>query len=890
MCIRDRARTIHPVLDLTLLVVLARFALTTGLRGPAYWFVGSAVLAQLAADLGEAAHQLTDRGPALGGAVDAVRLAVYLLFGLAAMHPSMTRLAEPGPDRAHRFSRRRLAGLGGLVLASPVVLTVEAARGRYGEVGFIAVASVAISVLVLARMGWLVMSLGATASSERTLRSAAADLAAAPDRRSIYAAAIEAAARLVSDQARVHLAMWSAADVVATAFTDGADQARAPAAGGQPVDGTGPAAGRQPGVPLTLPELDAVLNGPGAGEDRDQRHTEVLPILVLQELVGAFVLLSDKPPSPPLRDAVDALGSQLGLALERLALSDDLYQRRGEARFRSLVHNSSDVITVLDTDSTVRYHSPSLRRVLGYDGDDLLGTRLLDIVHPTDVPLALTLFEESPGAPGDGGGSPIALRARRADGSWVDLEAIGDNLLGDPNVRGIVVTLRDVSDRKALERTLTYQTFHDSLTGLANRALFSNRVDHALARRDRRDFEVAVLVLDLDDFKTVNDSLGHAVGDELLEGVAARLGSSLRPADTTARLGGDEFAVLLEDMTETADAMIAAQRLLGSLRAPFTLEGKSVEISASIGIAVAGREDLRAENLVRNADIAMYLAKSRRKGSYEVFEARMHEAAILRLDMKADLQRAVDHGDFVLHYQPLVALDRRRVVGFEALVRWEHPVRGLLGPADFIPLAEETNLIVPLGSWVLEQACRQARSWYAHHGTTMSVNLSRNQLARPELEGELGEILARTGAPARAVTLEITESAVMHDVDRTVGVLHRLRGLGVRVAIDDFGTGYSSLAVLRHLPIDELKIDKAFVDDVGGTVDDSMLVSTVIDLAKGLGLDTVAEGIEHESQVDRLREMECPLGQGYFFARPLPAQAAGALLQDRPKLPELADS
>ena len=868
----------YPLFDVALLAVAARLTMTTGSRQPAYWFLVVAVVSLLAADIGYAAGQLTGSFD-LGSPFDAGWMGFYLFSALAALHPSMASLGDPGPERGDRSGRRRLAVLGVVVLVAPAVLTVEVSRGRSGDLEFIAAASVVLSALVLIRMGRLLSSLAATAAGERTLRAAAAALAGATDRAGIYAAAIGAVRDVTGDSGRIaHLAMWSSADVVAKFAAAGL--AEREGAGNGPAMSLATvlaAAERQPDVPISLAQLDAILNEPSPGRDGRTPYTEVLPVLVVDELVGAFVLRSDRPLPVPLCRAVETLSTQVSLAIERLVLSDDLHQRRGEARFRSLVHNSSDVITVVDADSTVRYHTPSARPVLGYGTDELLGTRLLDLVHPDHVSLALALFDEA-----SMGVGPVALRARRADGSWVDVEAIGDNLLGDPNVGGIVVTLRDVSVRKELERTLTHQAFHDSLTGLANRALFVDRVEHALRRRGRIAHEVAVLFLDLDDFKTVNDSLGHAVGDELLGGVASRLDGSLRPADTTARLGGDEFAILLEGMAGIDDAFVAAQRLLDSLREPFTLEGKAVDVHASVGIAFADGDTLGSEALLRNADIAMYMAKSANKGSYEVFEPHMHDAAMRRLDVMADLQRAVENGDFVLHYQPIVTLDTRRVVGFEALVRWQHPVRGLLGPAEFIPLAEETNLILPLGRWVLEHACRQARSWHTQLGTTMSVNLSQKQLAQPGLEDEVSEILRHTGVAPGAITLEITESVVMHDVDRTVALLARLRRLGVRVAIDDFGTGYSSLAVLRQLPIDVLKIDKAFVDGVGCNSEDSMLVGTVIELARGLGLETVAEGIEHEDQVERLRELRCSLGQGYFFARPLPARTAAAALLHTP--------
>ena len=868
----DRAISVaYPLADVVLLAVAARVAMTAGSRRPAYWFLGLAIVSLLGADVAYAVTQLSGTFE-LGTPFDAGWLGFYLFSGVAALHPSMATLDKQAPLHEIRPGHRRLAGLGAVVLVAPAVLTVQTIRGDFADLEFIAAASVALSLLVLARMGCLLASLGATAARERTLHAAVAELSKASDRAGIYAAAIAATRALVDDDAAgSHLAMWSGADVVSALVRD--DDIAGRGGGGTP-----PVA--KPGTPLSLPELDAVLNAPN-GEGRPSGHTAVVPVVVQEELQGALVVISRRPLAPPVFHALETLSGQLGMALERSALSDDLHQRRGEARFRSLVNNSSDVITVIDADTTVRYQTPSVGLVLGFDVDELLGTRLIDLVHPADVSRALALLDEEKWpAPGS---AAVEMRIRRADDSWVDVEAIGDNLLGDPNVGGIVVTLRDISERKAFEETLTHQAFHDSLTGLANRALFTDRVEHALRRRSSGPHAVAVVFLDLDDFKTVNDSLGHAAGDELLVGVAQRFAACLRPADTTARLGGDEFAVLLEELEGPDAARAAAQRLIDSLGQPFILEGKAVDVDASAGIAFADAPDIRSEELLRNADIAMYMAKRRAKAGYELFEPRMHEAAIRRLDLKADLQRALDNDEFLLHYQPIVALETERVVGFESLVRWRHPSRGLLGPAEFIPLAEETHLILPLGRWVLEQACRQARSWHAAYGTTMSVNLSRKQLDQQDLVDQVGEVLGRTGVLPDAVTLEITESVVMHDVERTAEVLGGLRALGVKVAIDDFGTGYSSLAVLRQLPIDVLKIDKAFVDGVGGSSADAVLAGTVIDLARGLGLLTIAEGIEEQAQLDCLRGLGCSLGQGYLFARPLPVETALTLLRRLPR-------
>jgi diguanylate cyclase (GGDEF)-like protein len=420
------------------------------------------------------------------------------------------------------------------------------------------------------------------------------------------------------------------------------------------------------------------------------------------------------------------------------------------------------------------------------------------------------------------------------------------------------------------------QAFNDPLTGLANRTLFSDRLEHALARAERSGTQVTVLFLDLDRFKVVNDSLGHAAGDELLIAVAGRLRSCLRKAETAARLGGDEFAVLLEDSRDPDESKRVAERMLAVLRDPFMLHDNEVFITTSIGIA-SGREE--ADDLLRNADVAMYKAKASGKDRYEVFEPGMHAAAVARLELEADLQRALERDELVLHYQPLVALATGAILGLEALVRWRHPRRGLVPPMDFIPLTEETGLIMPIGRWILGEACRQLARWQVHEpDLVMNVNLSGCQLQSPGLEHDVRSALETSGVAPASLVLEITETTLMHDSEASVGRLQALKRLGVRLAIDDFGTGYSSLRYLHRFPIDLLKIPKPFVDSLAARDDEGVLVRSIVALSSNLGLATVAEGIEEPLQITRLLEHGCALGQGFLFSRPVEADAATALL------------
>jgi diguanylate cyclase (GGDEF)-like protein len=484
------------------------------------------------------------------------------------------------------------------------------------------------------------------------------------------------------------------------------------------------------------------------------------------------------------------------------------------------------------------------------------------------------------------------FRVRHADGGWREIDAVGLNLQADPAVEGIVLNFRDVTERKRLEDQLQHQAFHDPLTGLANRALFADRVTHALARSGRHPSDqLAVLFLDLDDFKVVNDSLGHAAGDELLTAVAERLRACLRLQDTAARLGGDEFGVLVEE-TEPASAGAVAERILGALRHPFTLDQRQVFAEASIGIALGaarqdGHDGQSAEELLRNADAAMYTAKSRGKGRFEFYEARMHATALQRLELRAELEASLAAGDFRVFYQPIVELVSGEIAGFEALVRWAQKDGHLALPAEFVPLAEETGLIVPLGAWVLEEACRQAVGWrnVPNAPSTISVNVSPRQLQDPEFARTVAGAIERTGLVPGELVLELTESALLGEGEATTATIAALKELGVRVSLDDFGTGYSSLSHLRRFPIDVLKIDRSFVAGIDGNdVGERALVRSIVRLAHSLNLEVVAEGVERQSQVQPLRGLGVHFGQGYLFSRPVDAREASRLLRDGERL------
>ena len=681
-----------------------------------------------------------------------------------------------------------------------------------------------------------------------------------------------------------------------------------------------------------------------------------------------------------------------------------LVHRRLESRYSSLLANASDAFAIIHPEGKLAYASPASVRVLGYNPDSLIGRSALEFVHPSGAPDAVAVLRRV--AREAGNQEETELRIQRADGEWRWVSIIATNRTDDPEVGGIVLNFRDVterrenegrldmqarvldevqhavlvtdatgkvtywngaaeallgwtaaeiigkplaevgmmadaqraaefvsslshggrvsgeyelrrrdgtpvtalltnsamldqegqprgmiavavdiSDRKQLERRLQVQAFTDALTGLANRSLFMDRVQHVLARSRRAlaPHELAVLFMDLDDFKTVNDSMGHGAGDQLLTVIGHRLVASLRPSDTAARLGGDEFAVLLED-TSVGEAERVAQRLLAELGAPVSVGEREVRVSASIGIALPNPDGTStAESLLRDADLAMYRAKARLQGSYAVYQPGMHEAALRRLELKADLQRAIDTDALTLEYQPIFRLADGDAVGAEALLRWPHPDRGQVPVAETLALAEATGLMMPLGAWVLDQACRSARRWRDQLGeagaeTFVSVNASARELLDPSYSDLVASTLARTKLPAHALAIEMTESDLMQESEAAIAALQRLKKLGVRLAIDDFGTGYSSLAYLARFPLDVLKIDRTFVS-AGASAQDGAIARAIIDLASSLDLGVIAEGIETEEDRALMASLGADLGQGYFLARPTTSDGALATLR-----------
>jgi diguanylate cyclase (GGDEF)-like protein/PAS domain S-box-containing protein len=862
----------YPLGDVLLLAAAIRLAVDAGRRAPAFYFLVSSIVCLLATDSAYNYAILKDTYSHSQLIYDAGWILYYLLWGASALHPSMRVLEEPATDSRARLTSVRLALLGAACLISPSIRFFQSIDNA--DVLVLIVASAVLFLLVVTRMAGLVRQEERIVDRERTLRSAGVDLVGAAGNAQIYEAAISGVRRLFGDASPVRLALvgeegpavvgssdgdvWSLSETAFDWLRDHSTTDRIPYA--------------------ELPQQarsDLRLDG---------GHTVlIVPLSIQSEVRGLLVVCSAVEVRVDVARSFEALGLQVSLAVEGASLAEDLHRRQSEARFRSLVAHSSDLITVLDANGIVTYQSPSIERVLGYRADEVEGTRFGWLLTEADRSRLDQLVA------GDGGGSTDAHTFEcslvHRDGTSLRFEVQHTDLLQDEHVRGIVLNGRDVSERKAFEEQLAHQAFHDPVTNLANRALFSDRVEHALMRSQRGFPDIAIVFIDLDDFKTVNDSLGHAAGDHVLQEVARRLRIAVRPTDTVARFGGDEFAVLLESVNDSAQAADAAARILHALEIPLEIDGKQVFPRASIGICLVDRENESPEaaELLRNADVAMYMAKRDSKGSYRVFEPTMHERVVERLELRSELQRAIDEGQLALHYQPVVRLEGHEILGVEALLRWMHPTRGTIPPNQFIPLAEETGLIIPMGRWVLETACAEGVMLHTRfprpEPLAMSVNLSVRQLQSESIVADVRGALEKSGLTPGALVLEITESVMMADTDFAVQRLCELKDLGVRLAMDDFGTGYSSLSYLSRFPVDILKMDRSFV----GAGENVALQSAIIALGASLELEVVAEGIELPEQERSLHDLGCELGQGFLFARPMGPPELLKFLAGRPE-------
>ena len=966
------------LLTLALLATTVRLIVGPGIRPVAYYLLAGAVAVFFVNDLLGTIAFSRGLDPEV---LLVLTPPVYAFYAAAIYHPSAPRLTDAPPDQESRLGPVRLTMLFFALMTPPLVLVYELRAETAADPVLIVSGAFLTSVLVLVRLARLVWAKERTAALEGQLRRAGEDLVSAVTVDGIHRTSLQWLREILGDG--VGVAGMLAPSGGRWEVTAASDEDRAEA------------------LVHCLPrDASGHVSLEGCTQD-DLAHAYLAPLRSVAEDDGVLFVAGASPQGRDGRLVVEALAREAALALRGVEMAEEMHRQRSERRFKVLVENSSDVVTVVDGGHRVIFCSPAARRILGREPEALVGQAQYELVHPDDRPL-VRAFLASPDADDESAGDPLEVRLLHADGTYrwfevvtrdlreqdeiggvvvnfreitdrkgaeqrlansearfralvqnssdvvavVDDDALftyvspaitgmlgyrADDLLGtsvlgllptdeagrvealrrtltsesfrqtsvevripdvrgawhtvdititdlrrEPAVGGVVLNARDVTVRKELEHDLRHQALHDTLTGLGNRAMFTGRVTEALEQGEDRLDAVSVLFVDLDDFKTVNDSLGHAVGDQLLVVAAERLRECLRVSDTAARLGGDEFAVLLEHAYGQSEVIQVAERILESLRQPIVIGPREIVVTASVGIAMNSDRSTSAEVLLRNADMAMYLAKDRGKARFEVFEDEMHASVFERLEMKAALARAIDQADELeLHYQPIMSLASGRVTGVEALVRWQHPDRGLLAPGSFIPLAEDTGLIVPLGRWVLEQACRQLVTWREEvpgaEALTMSVNLSVRQLGNPTIVADIVQILERTGLPAECLVLEITESLLVDERSTMPERLTELRAVGVSLAVDDFGTGYSSLGYLQRFPIDIIKIDRSFVEGLGQGADEPGVVRAIIDVARRIGARTVAEGIQGAEQLKALKALRCDGGQGFYFARPMPA-------------------
>jgi diguanylate cyclase (GGDEF)-like protein/PAS domain S-box-containing protein len=611
--------------------------------------------------------------------------------------------------------------------------------------------------------------------------------------------------------------------------------------------------------------------------ERGSPFAALLPYAALM-LAGVTLLsLHEGSPGEPARVVAWVVCTAAGLLFARQALlttravavQAGLARRSAEARFAALIRNTADVVAVVDGQGAFSYLTPTAERIFGQPPQALIGRKLAELVAFEDRARLRDFFARDLAQPG--ASAHVEARIPRGEERHRIVEIHASNMLQEPAIGGFLLNLRDSTDRKGMEEQLKRLALHDPLTLLANRSLFRDRIEHAVAVSKRNGRGVAVLFVDLDNFKKVNDSFGHATGDRVLHRSAQRLVKATRNGDTVARFGGDEFAVLLENLTGRDQVIEIAARVVESLQGPLELTGNDVRIGASVGVAFAGPDD-GVEELMRNADVAMYASKARGRGCYTVYEPALNKAASERQEVEAEIARALQERQFLIHYLPTVDLRSGYLLGVEALLRWQHPERGLLGPAEFLAVAEESGQMVTLGRWVLAQACREVKVWQARlpegRQVRVAVNVSAVQLTQSDIAADVANALRISSLDPGNLAIELKESVLMQNTEEVLATLTRLKALGVRIAIDDFGTGLSSLSYLHRFPIDILKIDRSFVEQLGRLEDGAGLARAIIALGETLGLEVVAEGIESELQQRELIELGCVAGQGYYYSKP----------------------
>jgi len=845
----------YPLFDVLILVILIRVALDRPVM-PVTVLLTTGTVFALVSDAAYGLIQLND-GWVIGRPLDLGWVVWFVAWGAAALHPSMVELTEPRALRRPGSRPWRLLPLAVASLIAPVVLLIEHLAGIHRNVGVATVVSIAMFLVVLARLYAAINEYRGAVGRERVLREAGARLVSATNIEDVDVALREAVGHLLPAGIRHHVLMVM----------------------GDLAAGSGPSLPQEAGVRHTRLVYTATLD-PQVRQTIGDLEIAAQCRLVLGNRrsgdphIGTVYVAADESLLMNLQEALEVLAAQAALALDRIWLSTEISQRDSEEYFRTLVQNTADVILILTSDDRIRYASPSAAALFG-DGspdqtaDRFRGMWLYDLVQPQNRDSVTNTLNRIRGGQQPGPADWVVSSGRGP----LQVEATCRDLRGERTVGGLVVTLRDVTEQRRLEAELRHRAFHDALTGLANRALFNDRVTQSMNRAARDGTIVGVLFVDLDDFKVVNDTLGHAAGDDLLVAVSRRLAEVVRPGDTVARLGGDEFATLVEGVHQALGVEDVAQRIITAFAEPFAIGGSLISGMVSVGIATTV-EAKDPEDLIRQADLALYVAKDAGKGQWRRYQAALHSAVLQRLELRTELDQALATQAFCLEYQPIVALDTGKPAGMEALIRWKHPTRGLLPPSQFIDVAEESGLVIPIGAWVLERALADAASWRSQmvgcgHIPYVSINVSTRQFRDPSFLTSVRQQLTAAGLPPHMLVLEITESLLLRDDDQVTAELNGLRNLGVRIAIDDFGTGYSSLSYLQRVPADFLKIERSFIGTVSASPKQRALVKGILQLARTLQLTVVAEAIEHDTERELLANIGCQYGQGYLFSKPL---------------------
>lgn len=889
----------YPLGDVLLLALLARLLAPGRAGNRSVQLLALGAIACLVSDVAFGAIQL--HGTFQNGTIVDLGWAVfYSAWGASALHPTMARLTEPIPRQQVEVSPLRLALLMLASLIAPIVLLTALPGGATPDVSVIAVFSAVLYLLVLARLWDAATSHRRALSRERVVRRAGVSLVAAVDVTQVAATVKDAVGALLGEHSQGDALLGVRVEgtlrvVAADPEAPSADQLDLPADTWLPLmTGTGPILTAMRQLPeqarAGLPDGEWMLLCPLTVKERQSSDA----------LIGLIAVFAEQRVLADLSSTLEILAHQVALTVQSFMLRQEVIRQRNEAYFRALVQDASDAIIIVSDDGMVRYATPSTASIFG--DITVEGEYLWDLVAQEQRDeLARTFMELREGA--RFGPRFVDQRITRRDGRSVHVQARCSDLRGEPTVDGLVFTLRDVTEQHKLEGQLRHRAFHDALTGLPNRVLFQDRIAQQLSAAKRNGMIVGVLFVDLDDFKVVNDTKGHSVGDELLVATAARLGALVRDADTAARLGGDEFALLIGSVADTTSVEAAAARVVRAFAEPFALPTGLVTSTVTVGVATS-LDSTDTDELLRHADLALYAAKASGKRQWRRYQPVLSAGLLRRRELQEALEEAVETSAFTLVYQPIVDLGSGELAGFEALVRWPHPQWGMMQPDQFITLAEETGQIIALGAWVLGRATADLARWRqeliapAGPGQEraapalpaeqqsaerpdlyISVNVSARQFAAPGFADSVRQVLGTSGLESRNLMLELTETALLRRDERLHSDLAELKCIGVKLAIDDFGTGYSSLSYLRELPIDVVKMDKSFVDGIAESGQRLALAEGIVQIARTLRLEVIAEGIETEIQRDLLASMGCHYGQGYLLARPMPSGQVEDLLR-----------